>query len=1079
MSSTLLLVDDEHEVLAALRRVFRKEDYRVLSAGNGEEALTILREQHVDVLLTDHLMTGMTGIQLLQNTRRMAPTVSRILLSGYVDEKAILTASNEGDVQRFLYKPWEEDELRAVVREFIDEREVRERKEYLESLIESCPDPIVVSDLKGNVCFVNQPAVAFLGEPRATILGRPVSSWFPRGEIEFAELAERIKKLGRLDEFETEMRVSRGLIPVSLSIAPWRGASGRIQGYIGTAKDISERKRAENDLLRTNLDLSAIKMIAKTVISPLELDRVLPRTLDAIREVNDAPMGAIFLCDEGSEEMLCRVTQGIGEEFARTLRVPPAAIQQKLAVDRDVLVMEDVRTLDDEFGPLCAREGILAAAYIPILWKDRLAGLVVIAYDAPREIDPARRRLLLAIGGIVGTAVENASLFERTQAQAKRLEIAHREAQQRAEDLTALHHHSQALAHAVDLPGLLDSTAKALIFALRAQAAGVLFRGLGQLDHAVYMPEGIPSARQETLREEFAGIVRARMGDLPDFVDQEPVRSSGVRAGPEESTGDDLILLLPGEEAPEGLLWARRLVSEPFSAQEEELARTISNQAASTLRRIRDAITIERRQIEALVEGMIEPVIMLDENLVLVSMNAAARRLLELGPKAPFDPFRLAPHTLARAFGRVAESRGEVVQEEISFEHPSPRVYDVRLSPVSDPTGRRIGTVALFQDITSRREVEQMKTEFVANVSHELRTPLTSIKESISLLLDGVAGEVTESQKECLCIAHEEVNRLVRLINDVLEISRIEATRLHLDRSLVSIRALAEEVLKTLRVRAERSQIHMTLEAPARLPRIYADPDRITQILLNLLDNALKFTPPGGSITLRLEDGTGCLSVRVSDTGRGIPAGELDRVFDKFHQVRSPRESGVGGTGLGLSIVKALVEMHGGTISAESSPGHGSEFVFTLAKVDEARSLRASIEGRIARARREEQGVGILRLSLTPKFESGNVSVLRRQVIEVIRRRIYKSGDKIFFRGNATFIILLDEVDPEGVGAVRDRLDRALRADLVQPLEGWTLQWGCAVYPEDGTTVTELLRGAGVLDETPEELEDRDVDAGT
>jgi PAS domain S-box-containing protein len=311
-------------------------------------------------------------------------------------------------------------------------------------LISSCPDPIFVTDLEGRVCFVNQPMVASLGEARSAIIGRHVSSWLPGGKAESADLLERLSRSGRLDEVEAQMRLLRGVIPVTLSIAPWMGADGRIQGYIGTAKDISERKREEEELVRMNLELSAIKVIADAVMGSLELDPLLSRALEAILKVTDAPMGMIFLRDEAEGRLHRRVYQGLSEGFVSAVPVAPDLIERLLDEERGVVVIEDVRRLQDDFARMRSEEGMRTTVYIPLLRKERLTGLIANAYREVREIDSARRRFLLAIGGIVGTAVENASLFERTQAQAQRLDAAHRDAQRRAEEIAALHHHSHS-----------------------------------------------------------------------------------------------------------------------------------------------------------------------------------------------------------------------------------------------------------------------------------------------------------------------------------------------------------------------------------------------------------------------------------------------------------------------------------------------------------------------------------------------------------------------------------------------------------------------------------------------------------
>jgi signal transduction histidine kinase len=238
------------------------------------------------------------------------------------------------------------------------------------------------------------------------------------------------------------------------------------------------------------------------------------------------------------------------------------------------------------------------------------------------------------------------------------------------------------------------------------------------------------------------------------------------------------------------------------------------------------------------------------------------------------------------------------------------------------------------------QELDRLKSDFVSNVSHELRTPLTAIKGAVDLVLREVAGPLTEKQMHYLTRVSSNTQHLAGLINDLLDLSKIESGRIEVNSSRVSLGRLAHEVLETLRPVAAEKVI--ALEASMIEPSIlvWADRDKINQVLMNLIGNAIKFTPAQGRVTISASrNGHESVRVSVADTGPGIPAEKRASIFDKFYQIAQRGDAKPKGTGLGLAICKALVELHGGKIWVESEPSGGSIFYFTLpaAKSGEAK----------------------------------------------------------------------------------------------------------------------------------------------
>ncbi|HUI11694.1 MAG TPA: ATP-binding protein [Bacteroidota bacterium] len=255
-------------------------------------------------------------------------------------------------------------------------------------------------------------------------------------------------------------------------------------------------------------------------------------------------------------------------------------------------------------------------------------------------------------------------------------------------------------------------------------------------------------------------------------------------------------------------------------------------------------------------------------------------------------------------------------------------------------TGDEIGTLAaaindmaetLGNDITQLRKLERVRSEFLGNVSHELRTPIFSLQGFLETLLDGAVDDPSVN-REFLEKAHRHASRLNTLLNDLIEISRIESGEMKMSFRFLPLSALLDDVKEEMSPSAARKNLSLTVDAGAcAADQVYGDKERLKQVMINLLDNAIKYTDPGGQISVGARrDGATTLAVEVTDTGSGIPAQHLSRIFERFYRVDKDRSREVGGTGLGLAIVKHIVEAHGGTIRVESTVGKGSTFIVTL-----------------------------------------------------------------------------------------------------------------------------------------------------
>ena len=269
--------------------------------------------------------------------------------------------------------------------------------------------------------------------------------------------------------------------------------------------------------------------------------------------------------------------------------------------------------------------------------------------------------------------------------------------------------------------------------------------------------------------------------------------------------------------------------------------------------------------------------------------------------------------------------RKDVVQQ-----WPERRELELSSTPVPEADGRPLGRLFAFRDVTRERAVDRMKSEFVSLVSHELRTPLTSIKGYIDLLLAGDVGELEAEQREFLGIVSNNADRLVALISNLLDISRIESGNVEITRSPLHLDALFATVAASFRPQVEQKRQHLTLDIEEGLPAVSGDADRVVQILTNLVSNAHKYTPAGGDITVSARLAGPLVSVAIRDTGIGMSEEDQAQLFTRFFRSKGRQIQEVAGTGLGLVIARSLVELHGGTLQVMSVPGHGTTFTFTL-----------------------------------------------------------------------------------------------------------------------------------------------------
>jgi len=364
------------------------------------------------------------------------------------------------------------------------------------------------------------------------------------------------------------------------------------------------------------------------------------------------------------------------------------------------------------------------------------------------------------------------------------------------------------------------------------------------------------------------------------------------------------------------------------------------NVLAARLREKIDDLAQEQAKATAILDGMVEGVIAVDAHERIVLLNERARAMLGVGAARPerkplLEVVRNADLHAVLAEGRAAPE-GTAVHRELRLTTPEERVLQAHVVPLRLAPDEA-GALVVLHDVTALRRLEQVRTEFIANVSHELRTPLTAIHGYLETLLGG-ALEEPEHARRFLEIVFRHTERLGRLLDDLTDLSNIELGRVSLRVGPVAVGEVVESVLAIIRPKARAGGVSLDAALPGDLPLVEADRDRLAQILINVVDNAVKYTPASGRVTVSAAVAAGArVEVAVVDTGVGIPPADLPRITERFYRVDRARSRELGGTGLGLAIVKHLVHGHGGELRIDSRLGEGTTVAFTLPSSAEAR----------------------------------------------------------------------------------------------------------------------------------------------
>ena len=622
------------------------------------------------------------------------------------------------------------------------------------------------------------------------------------------------------------------------------------------------------------------------------------------------------------------------------------------------------------YGKAEAPQSILA---VPMLLGGRTIGMLSAQSYKTNVYTESDLQVLSTLANQAIVAIQNGRLFNETQRLAQELEqrVIERtsQLQQEQQNTEMLLRILTEVSSSLDLDRALNRTLALLNDAIGAEQGTIMLRGAedNMLHYRAgygYLSDQISGERRGfklKIGEGLAGwVVANRRAVLVDDL-LEDERWVANTSSSREHRSAIVVPLLVADDVIGVLMVFHRKV-EFFSTERLGMVKAIAGQVSVAINNahlyelIRDQAerlgSMLRREQEdasrsqAILEAVADGVLVTGANSRITFINNSAEKILDLEAARvvgqPLDVFAglfgKAAGSWMRTINTWSESpqdyqMGDTYAEQLDLQNG--RIVLVHLAPVIFQKDF-LGTVSIFRDITHEVEVDRLKSEFVATVSHELRTPMTSIRGYTDVLLMGAAGAMNENQSHFLNIIKSNTERLNILVNDLLDVSRIESGRVTLSPQALDLRDVAEDVLEEVlrRSQEENKPMALSLDAPKKLPAVNGDLERVRQVLSNLIFNAYHYTPENGTITVRVQpvDGKHEVQVDVTDNGVGIGLEDQERIFERFYRGEHPLVLATPGTGLGLSIVKQIVEMHKGQMWMKSSgiPGEGSTFSFTI-----------------------------------------------------------------------------------------------------------------------------------------------------
>ncbi len=726
----------------------------------------------------------------------------------------------------------------------------------------------------------------------------------------------------------------------------------RVEAVLRLKRAEAETQRQARLLARRNKGLAWLNELALAVNSSLDVREIFSSSMQKLSQLLDAKAVCLLLFNRDRQELLLSLASPSGRRLSMPVEFSSLATGPDEVVKAQVLAkVLEVLTSQQLYLSLPADlPELQVVQYTPMVSKEQSIGAILIVDQQQRSIDEAEQVLLDSAAGLIAVAVENTRLLESAQAL--------------VDDLIALNDIGRALTSTLDLQQTLQQTTMLVRQSLQADAASLWL--VNRADHMLELIAAsgagaeVVTGYRMPLHYGIAGFV-AQTGDIylsPDLSKDDKHYPEVAKISHYQPRS---MLSIPVQVKNEivGVMQALHHKPDWFDENDLRLAGPITSSVAIAVENARlfnevqqfshhleqmvaartRELAEEKEKTEAILSSIADGLLVLDGQNCILTANQVAEKMLgfrlpeltgqPIGPTQLHNPLWRAIRELA---GGRELSMTALVDLPTSPTEPLMSIQ-AHSAKVRNDAGQIIGTVITLRDLTALKEVERMKARFMTGVTHELKTPLSVIQLHASNLLKYSDRLPAQKQAELLHSIQNQAEHLAQLIEDILALSRLDIGLTEAGRQVVELGELIERISRDLRPLAKAKQIQLTWRKPAEAIATLANPDQLGQVIRNLVDNAIKYTPGGGSVRLQAgltttDDGQTYAKFQVSDTGIGIPPEQQSQVFDRFHRV-DPAHT-IPGTGLGLAIVKEVVTAYGGTVEVESTPGQGSTFSVAL-----------------------------------------------------------------------------------------------------------------------------------------------------
>lgn len=739
--------------------------------------------------------------------------------------------------------------------------------------------------------------------------------------------------------------------------------AGQAAVSLENARLFEESERRAVELDQRSRRLALINRLSGDLSASLDVDHILKLTMqDLISALGVQRTAAIMLDEESCCMLQVEVPAGVAD---LPLRLPQEQLPLflRLQESQGIFHTSDAAQeldLGAFYSDFLKDRQTRAVLIVPLISGANLHGWLALLSEKEQRFSLAEIELARTICNQAAAAIQNARLFAETRRLTEDLE---RRVVERTADVTREHHNSQTLLRvtselsaSLDVNLVLNRTLAVLNESLGAEQSVVLLsqnsskpyqagRGLADSKSG---RAALQAIAKDVLRKRAPQLVEDMASETryaqPDAVDYRSVLAVPLALG-EDLLGSLLLFhsqpgYFGGGQVQLAEAAARQI---GIAINNADLFNLIRDQAENLGGMLRDQ-QVEASRSRAILEAVADGVLVTDADGMINLFNASAGRVLRLEASQvlgkPLESFsglfgKVAAHWIhtirAWSANPLDYTQGEFFAERLELDQG--QVVEVHLAPVI-LRSEFLGTVSIFRDITHEVQVDRLKSEFVANVSHELRTPMTSIKGYVDVMLMGAAGELDPRMDHFLRIVRGNTERLSTLVNDLLDVEKLEGGRVSLAFQPLNLRRVCEEVIQSANQRSyeENRPMHFALDIPEGLPAVRGDLERVTQIISSLVSNGYNYTPDNGKVIVRAAMLGAEVQVNVLDNGIGISPQDQQRLFERFYRGEDPLVLASAGTGLGLSITRTLVEMHGGRIWFASTGvrGEGSVFSFTL-----------------------------------------------------------------------------------------------------------------------------------------------------